>query len=146
MYENFCEFILPLPSNAHACRETYNDKELMPIALKRVYEPATATDGYRVLVDRLWPRGLSKAKAGVDQWLRDVAPSNALRKWFHANPEEWAQFRKRYLKELSAAKTQRDLQQLRALARERKRLTLLFSSRNEERNNAVVLRDFLEEK
>lgn len=108
-------------------------------------EPATARDGCRVLVDRLWPRGLSKGKTGVDEWLRDVAPSNALRKWFHANSEEWAQFKKRYIKELSTSETQKDLERLRALARERKRLTFLYSSKNEERNNAVVLRDFLEE-
>ncbi len=118
----------------------------MAIALKRVYEPATAADGYRVLVDRLWPRGMSKAKAGVNEWLRDLAPSNTLRKWFHANPEEWAQFQKRYFKELAAPEAQLDLHKLRALVRERKRLTLLYSSRNEARNNAVVLRDFLEEK
>lgn len=136
--------ILPPLWNAHASRKTYN--ELVSIALKRVYEPAAPTDGYRVLVDRLWPRGLSKANAGVDEWLRDLAPSNALRKWFHANPEEWAQFQKRYIKELSAPETQRNLQKLRSLARERKRLTLLYSSRNEESNNAVVLRDFLAKK
>jgi uncharacterized protein YeaO (DUF488 family) len=143
--EKLSEFILCPRRDAHHCRKTYNNKELMAIALKRVYEPATPTDGYRILVDRLWPRGVSKAKAGVDEWLRDIAPSNALRKWFHANSEEWAQFRKRYFKELSTPETQRDLQQLRALVRERKRLTLLYSSKNEERNNAVVLRDFLEE-
>ncbi len=119
-------------------------KELMPIALKRIYEPPTAADGYRILVDRLWPRGLTKSKASVDEWLRDVAPSNALRKWFHANPEEWPQFQKRYIKELSAPETRSDLDKLRTLAREQKRLTLLYSSRNEERNNAVALRDFLE--
>jgi uncharacterized protein YeaO (DUF488 family) len=118
-------------------------EEAVPIALKRVYEPAVATDGYRVLVDRLWPRGLSKSTAGVSEWLRDLAPSNELRKWFHSHPEEWAQFRRRYLKELSTPATQRDLQQLRGLARERKHLTLLYSSRNQARNNAVVLRDFL---
>ncbi len=119
-------------------------KELMPIALKRIYEPPTAADGCRILVDRLWPRGLTKSKASVDEWLRDVAPSNALRKWFHANPEEWPQFQKRYIKELSAPETRSDLDKLRTLAREQKRLTLLYSSRNEKRNNAVALRDFLE--
>jgi uncharacterized protein YeaO (DUF488 family) len=116
----------------------------MAIVLKRVYEPAIATDGYRVLVDRLWPRGLSKSKAAVNGWFRDLAPSNALRKWFHSHPEEWVQFRGRYLKELSAPQAQQDLQHLRSLKQKRKRLTFLYSSRDETHNNAVVLRDFLE--
>jgi uncharacterized protein YeaO (DUF488 family) len=123
---------------------TYNDKGAMAIALKRVYKPTAAADGYRVLVDRLWPRGLNKSRAAVDEWLRDLAPSNDLRKWFHAHTEEWALFRKRYLEELAGAETHEALQRLRALSRSRKRLTLLYSSRNEGQNNAVVLRDLLD--
>jgi uncharacterized protein YeaO (DUF488 family) len=97
-----------------------------------------------VLVDRLWPRGLSKARASVDEWLRDLAPSDALRKWFHARPEAWPVFRKRYLKELARPESTQALNELYRLADRRKKLTLLFASRNEERNNAVVLKELLE--
>ncbi len=71
------------------------------LSIKRVYEPASRTDGTRVLVDRLWPRGLTKSKAAVDEWLRDLAPSDELRRWYHARPDHWQDFRKKYLKELS---------------------------------------------
>jgi len=115
-----------------------------PVAVKRVYEEPARADGTRVLVDRLWPRGLSKARAAVDQWLRDLAPSDALRKWFHARPEAWAVFRKRYLKELARPESAQALDELYRLANQRKQLTLLFASKNEEQNNAVVLKDLLE--
>ena len=75
----------------------------MPITVKRVYEKPVPADGTRVLVDRLWPRGLSKKNAAVDRWLRDLAPSHQLRKWFHANPDHWSAFRSRYLKELTGS-------------------------------------------
>jgi uncharacterized protein YeaO (DUF488 family) len=115
----------------------------MSVAVKRVYEKAERTDGRRVLVDRLWPRGLSKRRAALDAWLRDLAPSDALRKWLHASPGAWAAFRKRYLKELARPEAVEALSELYRLARSRKRLTLLFASRNAERNNAVVLKDLL---
>jgi uncharacterized protein YeaO (DUF488 family) len=115
-----------------------------PVTVKRVYEKPARSDGTRVLVDRLWPRGLSKARAAVDQWLRDLAPSDALRKWFHARPEAWAVFRKRYLKELAQPQSAPALDELYRLANQRKQLTLLFASRNEEQNNAVVLKDLLQ--
>jgi len=116
----------------------------MAVVTKRVYEPAASSDGTRVLVDRLWPRGLRKDEIALDDWLRDLAPSNELRKWFHSHPEAWVQFRKRYMKELSRPELESDLQKLYSLARSRKRLTLLYASKNEERNNATVLRDLLE--
>jgi uncharacterized protein YeaO (DUF488 family) len=112
--------------------------------VKRIYEAPARSDGTRVLVDRLWPRGLSKERAAVNRWLRDLAPSDALRKWFHASPGAWALFRKRYLKELARAECARALDELYRLANRRKKLTLLFASRNEEHNNAVVLKDLLE--
>jgi len=115
----------------------------MPAAVKRVYEKPARADGARVLVDRLWPRGLTKAKAAVDAWLRDLAPSDALRKWFHARPAEWVSFRKRYLKELAKPEAHDALEKLYRLAHRRKKLTLLFASRNETHNNAVVLKDLL---
>ncbi len=114
------------------------------ILLKRIYAAPAASDGTRVLVDRLWPRGLSKDSAAVDRWLRDLAPSDTLRKWFHAHTAAWPLFRKRYLKELSQPRSAAALDELYRLAGRRKKLTLLFASKNEEQNNAVVLRDLLE--
>jgi uncharacterized protein YeaO (DUF488 family) len=114
--------------------------------VKRVYEEPARSDGTRVLVDRLWPRGLSKERAAVDQWLRELSPSDALRKWFHAQPEvtAWLTFRRRYLKELASHESASALNELYRLANRRKKLTLLFASKNEKHNNAVVLKDLLE--
>jgi uncharacterized protein YeaO (DUF488 family) len=116
----------------------------MSVAVKRVYDKAALADGKRVLVDRLWPRGVSKARAALDAWLRDLAPSDFLRKWFHASPGAWVAFRKKYLKELAQPEAAEALVELYRLAHGRKRLTLLFASRNVERNNAVVLKDLLD--
>lgn len=116
----------------------------MPVAVKRIYEKPTRVDGTRVLVDRLWPRGLSKDSAALHAWLRELAPSDELRHWFHARPEAWLTFRRRYLKELKRPEASADLHQLYELAHERKRLTLLFASKNEDQNNAVVLKDLLD--
>ncbi|MEA3586907.1 DUF488 family protein [Pseudidiomarina sp. 1APP75-27a] len=112
----------------------------MSIELKRIYASASSADGYRVLVDRLWPRGISKDEAQLDDWIKDVAPSDELRQWFHDNSSEWAEFRKRYLVEL---KTHRE--QLRSLAEkaEQKRVTLLYAATDNEHNNAVVLKEYL---
>jgi len=112
----------------------------MTIQLKRAYEKPSAQDGLRVLVDRLWPRGVSKAEARVDEWMKDIAPSDGLRKWFHQDRSRWHEFRRRYLSEL---KQHRDvLRPLAARARQR-RVTLLYSSKDDERNNAVVLKQYL---
>jgi uncharacterized protein YeaO (DUF488 family) len=116
----------------------------MATAIKRVYETASRTDGARVLVDRLWPRGVSKERAQVDEWLRDLAPSDELRRWYHARPDQWLTFRKKYLKELKLPESQDALQQLYHLAHKRKRLTLLFASKNETHNNATVLKELLD--
>ena len=116
----------------------------MPVAVKRVYESVSRSDGARVLVDRLWPRGLRKSEIAMHEWLRDLAPSDTLRKWFHAQPERWLVFRKRYLKELARPEAEKDLQKLYRLARKKKRLTLLFASKNEKHNNAVVLKALLD--
>ena len=116
----------------------------MPILLKRAYEKATPRDGTRVLVDRLWPRGVSKRAAAVDAWLKDVAPSHALRRWFHARPRHWQMFRTRYLLELDEPAAEQALEQLYHLAARRRQLTLVFSSRNPEHNNAAVLKQLLE--
>ena len=116
----------------------------MAVAVKRVYETPASSDGVRVLVDRLWPRGLTKEDAAVKFWLRDLAPSKELREWFHANPEAWRFFRKRYLKELVSSEGSAALEKLYAVAQAGKKLTLLYASRHEEHNNAVVLKELLE--
>ncbi len=116
----------------------------MAVVVKRVYEPASASDGVRVLVDRLWPRGLTKEDAAVKFWLRDLAPSNELRQWFHANPEGWRMFRKRYLKELVSEKASAAVEKLHHLAEGKRQVTLLYASRMVEHNNATVLKELLE--
>ena len=111
----------------------------MTVAIKRVYDTPSRKDGARVLVDRLWPRGLTKDAASVGEWLRDLAPSNELRRWYHAHADQWLSFRGKYLKELSQPAYQEALQRLYDLARTKKRLTLLYASKNETRNNAERL-------
>src|SRR5579863_5450126 len=113
----------------------------MAVKPKRVYLKPAKTDGCRILVDRLWPRGLSKAKAEVDHWLRDIAPSNALRKWYGHDPERWPEFKRRYGVELK--KNKDAVQGLRALLKEHKTVTFLFSSKEEKLNNAVALKAYL---
>lgn len=112
------------------------------LRLKRVYEPAEPTDGLRILVDRLWPRGLRRAGAGIDRWLPDVAPSGELRHWFGHDPSRWPEFRRRYRAELRANPTA-----LSALKQELRHgtVTLLFAARDESHNNAVVLKELLEQ-
>jgi uncharacterized protein YeaO (DUF488 family) len=114
------------------------------IALKRVYEEPSGSDGFRILVDRLWPRGLTKAAARVDLWLRDLAPSNELRKWFHANPEHWKEFRQKYLAELHAPAAEKALQQVYDVLERERAITLLFASKQTDQNNATVLKEFVE--
>jgi uncharacterized protein YeaO (DUF488 family) len=116
----------------------------MATAVKRVYEKPSRTDGTRVLVDRLWPRGLTKKAAALDAWLKELAPSDELRRWSHAHREAWLMFRKRYLKELARPEASEQLQELYLLARKRKRLTLLYAFTDLEHNNAVVLKDLLD--
>jgi uncharacterized protein YeaO (DUF488 family) len=116
----------------------------MAVAVKRVYEAASSSDGVRVLVDRLWPRGLTKEKAAVKFWMRELSPSDDLRKWFHANPEGWRLFRKRYFKELATAEASTALEKLHHLAESKRGVTLLYASRNAEFNNATVLKELLE--
>ena len=110
------------------------------IHLKRAYEPPSSADGARILVDRLWPRGVSKERAAIDQWIKDIAPSTELRRWFGHDPKRWNEFRLRYRRELSHHKEL--LSELRAMARKGP-LTLVYAARDEERNEAVVLRDVL---
>jgi uncharacterized protein YeaO (DUF488 family) len=109
--------------------------------LKRVYEPPSPDDGERVLVDRLWPRGMTKAKAAVDLWMKEISPSTELRKWFDHDPAKWAGFQARYREELEARPELAD--ELRDKARQGT-VTLLYGARNQEQNEAVALKAFLE--
>ncbi len=111
----------------------------MTVRLQRVYESPSAGDGVRVLVDRLWPRGLSKDRARIDVWLKEIAPSDALRKEFHRDPSRWDAFRVRYEEELDGNPDAVAI--LRALIAENEVVTLLYGARDERRNQAVVLRE-----
>lgn len=111
------------------------------IKVKRVYEQPSDLDGLRVLVDRLWPRGLKKSEASLDLWIKEIAPENRLRKWFSHDPEKWEEFRKCYLKELE--QKEEYVQELLGKARETD-ITLLYAAKNEVFNNATVLKEYLE--
>jgi len=110
------------------------------VRLKRAYDPPEKADGTRILVDRLWPRGVSKAEARLDEWIKEVAPSTELRKWFGHDPERWAEFRRRYRAELAGHSE--IVTHLRRLAREGT-LTLIYGAKDEAHNEAVVLRNVL---
>jgi uncharacterized protein YeaO (DUF488 family) len=114
-----------------------------PLMLKRIYAPPGADDGTRILVDRLWPRGVAKNKAQIDLWLRDIAPSDMLRKRFHAKPDDWAEFRAAYHAELKSAAAQAAAKTLFERLRSGP-VTLLYAARNEDQNNAVALKAWLE--
>jgi uncharacterized protein YeaO (DUF488 family) len=113
------------------------------LTIKRVYEPAAAGDGARILVDRLWPRGIAKEKARIDLWLRDIAPSGALRKRFHGKPDDWDEFCAAYFAELKGAEAQAASQTLFDHMK-KGRVTLLYAARDERRNNAVALKAWLD--
>jgi uncharacterized protein YeaO (DUF488 family) len=114
----------------------------MEIQLKRVYDPPDAEDGYRILVERLWPRGISKEQAKVDLWLKDAGASTALRIWFGHDPAKWVEFRQKYFKEI---RTRPDvIAQLREALRSHERVTFLFAAHDTEHNNALALKEFLE--
>ena len=113
----------------------------MTINLKRAYEEADKADGTRILVDRLWPRGLTKEKAAIDLWLKEIAPSTELRKWFAHDPEKWKGFRDRYRKELKDHPE--EVEQIRKMANVGT-VSLIYGARDQEHNEAVVLKEFLE--
>lgn len=113
------------------------------IQIKRVYEPPTKTDGFRVLVDRVWPRGLKKSDAAVDLWMKDVAPSTQLRKWFNHDPTRWKVFQEKYRAELRQHNS--ELEELKAHAAKR-RLTLVYSARDTEHNQALALQEVLKDR
>lgn len=110
------------------------------LRLKRAYEPASPDDGMRILVDRLWPRGVSKAEAALGDWMKDIAPSTELREWFGHDPARWAEFQRRYKAELRQHAA--ELDRIRALAK-KQTVTLVYSAHDEEHNDAVVLKEVL---
>ena len=110
------------------------------VKIKRVYDPASREDGKRIYVDRLWPRGMKKEEVKMDEWLKEISPSDALRKWFGHDPSRYGEFKKRYTKELKA--NSEVLERIKSEAK-KKAVTLLFSAKDTEHNNAAVLRDLL---
>jgi len=115
----------------------------MPVKIKRAYEKPALTDGPRILVDRLWPRGLKKEAARIDHWLKDLAPSDTLRVWFHSS-NNWVLFKKRYFKELCTPEATEALSRLYQLLDEHAEVTLIYASADMEHNNAVALKELLE--
>lgn len=113
------------------------------IRLRRVYDPAEKDEGYTILVDRLWPRGISKEKANWDEWMKEIAPGNELRKWYSHDPDRWEEFKRRYREELGPADGQ--LARLRQLEDEHGTITLLYASAERNLNNAAALKEFLKE-
>lgn len=112
----------------------------MKVHLKRIYDEAAEADGFRILVDRLWPRGVSKDKACLDLWLKELAPSTELRKWFDHDPKKWTGFKRKYTTELS--KNVEGVATLEKILKAHKRVTLLYAARDEEHNEAIVIKDF----
>ena len=110
------------------------------IKIKRIYEAAEDSDGFRILVDRLWPRGIKKEKAKIDLWLKEIAPSDSLRKWFHHEPEKWGEFQQRYLGEL---KEKKDCIETILAEIKKSPVTLLYSAKDQLHNNALVLKVYL---
>lgn len=118
----------------------------MEIRIKRVYLDPSPDDGIRILVDRLWPRGLSKEKAHVSQWAKDIAPSKELRKWFNHQDERFDEFKRRYCEELDGSSTTADFVNRIKDDLKKQNVTLLYSAKNEQCNQAVVLKEYIEEK
>jgi len=110
------------------------------IKTKRVYEKPQGSDGFRILVDRLWPRGVSREEAKIDLWLKEIAPSGSLRKWFDHDPEKWPEFQKKYGEEL---KENSDLDELKNVLKNHKVVTFVYSAKDEQHNNAVALKSIL---
>lgn len=112
----------------------------MTVQIKRIYDEPAETDGYRVLVDRLWPRGVSKEKAALDEWIKEVGPTDELRKWFGHQPERYSEFKTKYQKELDSSPA---FKELKDVVSKHKNVTLLYSAHDSEHNQATVLLDYL---
>ena len=114
------------------------------VSIKRIYEDYQSSDGFRILVDRLWPRGIKKENAHIDLWLKDISPSTELRKWFNHEPEKWDEFTKKYLIEISSNSVAS--QELLSAIEQHSKVTLLYGAKDEEHNQAVVLKKWLDNK
>jgi len=114
---------------------------MQSILIKRVYEPKAEADGYRILVDRLWPRGVTRADAAVDEWMKEIAPSTELRKWFHSDAGNWEQFKHKYILELQNNPAVPTLQ---TLLKQYTVTTFLYAVKDEQHNHAIILRDYLQ--
>jgi len=112
------------------------------IKIKRAYEPSSEDDGFRILVDKLWPRGISKEKAHLNLWMKEIAPSTELRKWFSHDPEKWKEFQNKYKQELKEKKD--SIAKIKDIEKENSAVTLVYSTKDKNHNNAVVLKDLLE--
>lgn len=115
------------------------------INLKRIYDNPEENDGYRILVDGLWPRGVSKDEANLDLWMKDIAPTDTLRKWFGHKEERWGAFKTRYKRQLNTDKRGKLVEKIKNFEKEKGTVTLLYSAKDEKRNNAVVLKEYLED-
>jgi uncharacterized protein YeaO (DUF488 family) len=111
------------------------------IKIKRAYESSSEDDGFRILVDRIWPRGVSKEKANLDTWMKEIAPSNDLRKWFSHDPKKWEEFENKYKKELEEKKD--IIREIKEIEKDKGKVTLIYSAKDKEHNNAVVLEHIL---
>lgn len=109
---------------------------------KRVYEEPSKDDGYRILTERLWPRGVSKERAALDQWMKSIAPSHDLRKWFDHDPDKWEEFKERYRKELFGSEAVNEMLEI---IKNNGKVTMVYASRDEEHNSTILLKDFLED-
>jgi uncharacterized protein YeaO (DUF488 family) len=118
----------------------------LTIRIERIYDNPKEVDSFRILVDRLWPRGLSKDKVRIDLWQKDIAPSNSLRKWFRHDEKKWDEFKRKYFKELDKKSDSDAVDRILKLAKEQNSITLLYGSKEERFNNAVALKEYLEEK
>ena len=117
------------------------------LQIKRIYEPPEKNDGFRILVDRLWPRGVKKEDAKVDVWMKEAGPTTALRKWFNHEPEKWQEFSRRYKAELKHLETVSELvKELIEAVKKNKKVTLLYGAKDENHNQALVLQEFLKAK
>jgi uncharacterized protein YeaO (DUF488 family) len=112
----------------------------MPVNVKRIYDPVAETDGYRVLIDRLWPRGIKNDGSHIDKWLKDVAPSTALRKWFNHEPDKWQSFLLKYQAEINGSPA---LEELRSDILKHKTVTLLYAAKDQQHNHALALRQMI---
>ena len=117
-------------------------EDIVTLKIKRIYEEAEKSDGFRILIDRLWPRGIKKDNAHIDLWLKEIAPSNSLRKWFNHDPKKWPEFQKRYAKELEEKEEMLD-----TIRKKEKQytVTLLYGTKETEHNNAIALKNFIEQ-